>query len=167
MRSRGIPTVLVDRLAGADQFCSVSVDDVAGGATALAHLLSVGAVRPAFVGGPFTLQQVEDRYRGAADAAAQAGIRLQLFENPDLKFHRGRQTGDLIANLQPSKRPDAVFAANDQLALGLLIRRDRRRGRPRAQPSGVHAGARGAAEHPAPLSGSLRSGRRHQIALFG
>ncbi len=120
MRSRGIPSVLVDRLASTDQFCSVSVDDVAGGATALNHLLSVGSVRPAFVGGPFTLQQVEDRYRGAADAAAQAGVRIQLFETPDLKFERGRQIGDLIANLQPAKRPDAVFAANDQLALGLL-----------------------------------------------
>ncbi|MGO4229087.1 LacI family DNA-binding transcriptional regulator [Arthrobacter sp. YAF34] len=120
MRSRGIPSVLVDRLASTDQFCSVSVDDVAGGATALTHLLSVGSVRPAFVGGPFTLQQVADRYQGAADAAAQAGVRIQLFETPDLKFERGRQMGDLIGNLQPAKRPDAVFAANDQLALGLL-----------------------------------------------
>lgn len=120
MRSRGIPSVLVDRLAGTDQFCSVSVDDVAGGAAAMSHLLSVGCVRPAFVGGPFTLQQVEDRYRGAADAAARAGIKIELFETPDLKFERGRQIGDLIANLLPAKRPDAVFAANDQVALGLL-----------------------------------------------
>lgn len=120
MRSRGIPSVLVDRLAGADQFCSVSVDDVAGGATAMAHLLSIGSVRPAFVGGPLTLQQVEDRYRGATEAAAEAGIGIQIFETPDLKFERGRRIGDLIGNLQPSKRPDAVFAANDQLALGLL-----------------------------------------------
>lgn len=120
MRSRGIPSVLVDRLANTDQFCSVSVNDVAGGATALAHLLSAGSVRPAFVGGPFTLQQVKDRYRGAADAAERVGVRLQLFETPDLKFERGRQIGDLLGNLQPAKRPDAVFAANDQLALGLL-----------------------------------------------
>ena len=120
MRSRGIPSVLVDRLARTDQFCSVSVDDVAGGATALSHLLSVGSVRPAFVGGPFTLQQVADRHRGAADAAERAGIPLQLFETPDLKFERGRHVGDLIAEIEPAQRPDAVFAANDQLALGLL-----------------------------------------------
>ncbi len=120
MRARGIPSVLVDRLARTDQFCSVSVDDAAGGATALTHLISVGSVRPAFVGGPFTLQQVEDRYRGAVDAAERAGVPLQLFETPDLKFERGRQAGDLIGSLPPAKRPDAVFAANDQLALGLL-----------------------------------------------
>ena len=50
----------------------------------------------------------------------RAGVPLQLFETPDLKFERGRQIGDLMWNLQPAKRPDAVFAANDQLALGLL-----------------------------------------------
>lgn len=120
MRARGIPSVLVDRLAGADRFCSVSVDDVAGGRMAMAHLLGAGSLRPAFVGGPFSLQQVDDRYRGAAAAAEKADVRLQLFETPNLKFERGRQIGDLISDLQPAKRPDAVFAANDQLALGLL-----------------------------------------------
>ena len=120
MRARGIPSVLVDRLAGADRFCSVSVDDVAGGRMAMAHLLGAGSLRPAFVGGPFSLQQVDDRYRGAAAAAEKADVRLQLFETPNLKFERGRQVGDLISDLQPAKRPDAVFAANDQLALGLL-----------------------------------------------
>jgi LacI family transcriptional regulator len=120
MRARGIPSVLVDRLAGADRFCSVSVDDVGGGKTAMTHLLEVGSVRPAFVGGPFSLQQVDDRYRGAAAAAEKAGVRLQLFETPNLKFERGRQAGELISDLTAAKRPDAVFAANDQLALGLL-----------------------------------------------
>jgi LacI family transcriptional regulator len=120
MRARGIPSVLVDRLAGADRFCSISVDDVAGGRMAMAHLLGAGSLRPAFVGGPFSLQQVDDRYRGAAAAAEKADVRLQLFETPNLKFERGRQIGDLISDLQPAKRPDAVFAANDQLALGLL-----------------------------------------------
>ena len=120
MRSRGIPSVLVDRFADTDLFCSVSVDDIAGGRTALQHLLDVGSTRPAFVGGPFALQQVNDRHRGALTAAEEAGIALQLFETPNLKFERGRQIGDLISDLQPLRRPDAVFAANDQLALGLL-----------------------------------------------
>lgn len=120
MRARGIPSVLVDRLGGSDRFCSISVDDVGGGRTALAHLLAAGSKRPAFVGGPFSLQQVQDRYDGAAAAAAEAGVRLQLFETPNLKFERGRQAGELISDLQAAGRPDAVFAANDQLALGLL-----------------------------------------------
>jgi len=120
MQSRGIPSVLVDRLAGSTHFCSVSVDDVAGGRAAAEHLVSNGARRPAFVGGPFTLQQVADRHAGALAAVEAAGLALQVFETPNLKFERGRQIGDLIGDLRQSKRPDAVFAANDQLALGLL-----------------------------------------------
>lgn len=120
MRSRGIPSVLVDRLAQSKEFCSVSVDDVAGGEAAMEHLIASGARRPAFVGGPFTLQQVADRYTGAQSAAEAKGILLQKFETPNLKFERGRQVGDLIADVRQSKRPDAVFAGNDQIALGLL-----------------------------------------------
>ncbi|MHC6219231.1 LacI family DNA-binding transcriptional regulator [Arthrobacter sp. MMS24-S77] len=120
MRSRGIPSVLVDRLARTGDFCSVSVDDAAGGRAAMEHLLSVGSTRPAFVGGPFTLQQVDDRYHGALAATEAAGVRLQLFETPNLKFERGRDIGDVINDLEPDARPDGVFAANDQLALGLL-----------------------------------------------
>ncbi|MBT2597084.1 LacI family DNA-binding transcriptional regulator [Arthrobacter sp. ISL-72] len=120
MRARGIPSVLVDRLAGSEDFCSVSVDDEAGGRTAMEHLIASGAERPAFVGGPFTLQQVADRHAGALAAAEAAGVALQVFETPNLKFERGRQIGDIIGDLRQSRRPDAVFAANDQLALGLL-----------------------------------------------
>jgi LacI family transcriptional regulator len=120
LRSRGIPSVLVDRLAGSKHFCSVSVDDVAGGRAAVEHLIEQGARRPAFVGGPFTLRQVADRHAGALAAAEDAGLPLQVLETPDLKFDRGRRIGNLIGDLRESKRPDAVFAANDQLALGLL-----------------------------------------------
>jgi len=120
MHSRGIPSVLVDRLAGSEDFCSVSVDDEAGGRAAMEHLIAGGVERPAFVGGPFTLQQVADRHAGALAVAEAAGVSLQLFETPNLKFERGRQIGDIIGDLRQSRRPDAVFAANDQLALGLL-----------------------------------------------
>ncbi|MDQ0632129.1 LacI family transcriptional regulator [Arthrobacter pascens] len=120
LHSRGIPSVLVDRLADSEKFCSVSVDDLAGGRAAMEHLIAGGAERPAFVGGPFSLKQVSDRYAGALEAAQDAGIQLQEFETPNLKFDRGRQLGGLIGDLRESRRPDAVFAANDQLALGLL-----------------------------------------------
>lgn len=121
MRSRGIPAVLVDRLAASDRFCSVSVDDAAGGRLAVNHLADMGYHRIAFVGGPATLQQVTDRYNGATEAARLRGLDdIRLFETADLSFHRGRQIGDTIADLRPEIRPDAIFAANDLVALGLL-----------------------------------------------
>ncbi|MGA7207202.1 MAG: LacI family DNA-binding transcriptional regulator [Specibacter sp.] len=121
MRSRGIPAVLVDRLADTDQFCSVSVDDTEGGRMAANHLIEAGYRRPAFVGGPMSLQQVSDRYRGASEAATAHGIpNLSRFETADLSFVQGRLAADAIAGMALQERPDAIFAANDILALGLL-----------------------------------------------
>ena len=52
LRERGVPTVLVDRLADENKYSSVSVDDDAGGYLAARHLLDTGRRRLAFVGGP-------------------------------------------------------------------------------------------------------------------
>ncbi|WP_113717623.1 substrate-binding domain-containing protein [Arthrobacter dokdonensis] len=85
----------------------------------MAHLLDAGPVRPAFAGGPFTLQQVEGRYRGA-HAAKGVGVTVKIFETLNLKFEPGHQIGELTSGLRPTMRPNAAFAAKDQLALGLL-----------------------------------------------
>ena len=68
LRRRGIPTVLVDRQTENMSFSSVAVDDLAGGEMAVAHLLSLGRRRIAFVGGPESIRQVADRLSGARKA---------------------------------------------------------------------------------------------------
>ena len=42
LKTRGVPTVLLDRKATADEFCSVTVDDVRGGELAARHLFDTG-----------------------------------------------------------------------------------------------------------------------------
>lgn len=57
-RRHGIPFIVVDRVAeGADQ-CSVSVDDVVGGALAVHHLIDAGHRSIGYVSGPEELSQV-------------------------------------------------------------------------------------------------------------
>lgn len=97
------------------------VDDVAGGRLAVEHLLDIGRRRIAFVGGPLALRQVADRLAGARDAVAGVpGARLEVLEGSALSVLEGRRTGDQLAARPASERPDAVFAANDLLAVGLL-----------------------------------------------
>ncbi|MFZ0529015.1 MAG: LacI family DNA-binding transcriptional regulator, partial [Propionicimonas sp.] len=75
LRQRGIPVVMVDRAGFTTDFCSVGVDDIAGGRLAGQHLIDLGHQRLAFVGGPSSLAQVRDRRRGielAVEAAAGA-----------------------------------------------------------------------------------------------
>jgi LacI family transcriptional regulator len=129
MISRGLPVVLVDRRAPRRRCCSVSVDDVLGGELAAAHLLGQGHRRIAFVGGPMSIQQVQERRQGAEQALGDAVGDLLVLETDSLSASAGRQAAEQLAALPASRRPTGVFCANDLIALGLLqelVRRDLR-----------------------------------------
>jgi LacI family transcriptional regulator len=121
LRSKGLKTVLVDRMADTDFCCSVGVDDISGGRTAVSHLINRGRKRLAFVGGPLTINQVADRLTGSKEAVASfPGTTLRVFESSDMTVLAGRAVGEEILKLSSEVRPDAIFAANDLLALGIL-----------------------------------------------
>jgi LacI family transcriptional regulator len=117
----GMPVILVDREVEQGVLPSVSVDDVEGGRLAVGHLLAAGRRRIAYVCGPRSVQQVSDRLAGAQAAVdAVADAVLEVIEQPSLTVLQGRAAGEEIVARAPSSRPDAVFAANDLLAVGLL-----------------------------------------------
>jgi LacI family transcriptional regulator len=121
LRERGIPAVLVDRTSTDDAFSSVSVDDVAGGTLAVDHLISLGRTSIAFVGGPLEIRQVVDRLEGArAAAAGNPEVSLEVITTGALSVIEGRAAGNAILARPAGDRPDAVFAANDLIAMGVL-----------------------------------------------
>jgi DNA-binding LacI/PurR family transcriptional regulator len=121
LRRRGTPTVLVDRQIEDRSFSSVAVDDVFGGQLAASHLIGLGRTRLAFVGGQHTIRQVTDRLEGARRAVAEhPGVTLEVIETATLSVLEGRSAGEAIRARPAGERPDAVFAANDLLALGVL-----------------------------------------------
>lgn len=121
LHDAGIPVILVDHEIAGSAFCSVSVDDVEGGHLAAEHLLEQGRRRLAFVGGPSSIAQVAHRLEGARRAVAEVpGATLEVIEMPALTVLNGRAAGEGIVARPPELRPDAVFAANDLLAVGLV-----------------------------------------------
>jgi LacI family transcriptional regulator len=120
LRRRGTPTVLVDRPAEDHPYSSVWVDDVAGGRMAVEHLLQTGRRRIAFVGGPATLRQVADRRAGVEQAIAGSGASLEIIETDSLTVSAGHGVAQAIAKRPAADRPDAIFAANDLVAIGLM-----------------------------------------------
>ena len=119
LRRRGIPAVLVDRASSDRRFSSVSVDDVAGGRLAATHLLEGGRRRIAFIGGSVGIRQIADRLTGARAAiAAVADATLEVLPTPALTVTEGRRAGREL--LAAGRLPDAVLAANDLVALGVL-----------------------------------------------
>ncbi|HEX4660679.1 MAG TPA: LacI family DNA-binding transcriptional regulator [Streptosporangiaceae bacterium] len=128
LRDHGTPIVFVDRGSTKRQ-CSVSVDDVAGGELAVAHLVEQGHQRIAVVGGPTSINQVADRLAGARAAARRAGLpksAVTLIRTPGLNVAAGRRAGEQIAGMSAGTRPTAAFCANDLLALGVLQEMTRR-----------------------------------------
>ena len=122
LRARGIHAVLVDRFSGDGRFSSVSVDSVVGGRMAVEHLIETGRRRIAFVGGPFEIRQVTDRLAGARVAVenSAAPVDIEVIATGALTVAEGAAAGARILERPRHEWPDALFAANDLLALGLL-----------------------------------------------
>lgn len=117
----GVPVILVDRELPGSEFGSVAVDDVEGGHLAVSHLTANGRRRIAFVGGPQKIRQVADRLEGARRAVGESpGASIEVIEMDALTVLQGRAAGEAILARDPADRPDAVFAANDLLAVGVL-----------------------------------------------
>jgi LacI family transcriptional regulator len=123
LRGRDIPVVLLDAKAPDRTVCSVSVDDVGGGRSAVAHLIGQGHSRIAFVGGEGRERQVADRAKGARAAMHTAGLapdHLHVVRVEALSFEGGRAAAAQLLGLPGSRRPTAAFCANDLLAFGML-----------------------------------------------
>jgi LacI family transcriptional regulator len=121
-RQMGTQVVLVDRMEDASLCCSVSVDDVAGGRLAAQHLIDLGRKKLAFVGGPLDIRQVADRLQGARESvrASKSKASIKAYRAKAQDVLSGREVGMSILRENKENRPDAVFAANDLLAVGLL-----------------------------------------------
>ncbi len=121
LQGGGVPVILVDREVPDSGFGSVAVDDVEGGHLAVSHLTANGRRRIAYVSGPRTIRQVADRLEGARRAVAECqGATIEVIEMDSLTVLQGRAAGEAIVARDRADRPDAVFAANDLLAVGVL-----------------------------------------------
>lgn len=119
LRRRGMPMVLFDFHSDTSPFCSLALDGRRGGYLAARHLIETGRKHIAFLGGP--LRQVEDRWIGAMTACAEtSGVKLSHIDTADQTVSDGRAAGEALKLLPREERPDAVFAANDLLGLGLM-----------------------------------------------
>ncbi|OLF81632.1 LacI family transcriptional regulator [Maricaulis sp. W15] len=85
------------------------------------HLISLGHTRIAFVRGKEDQNATHERFAGYRDALDGAGIALDeaLVQPGDFNFPTGLEAGDALFAL--ANRPTAVFAANDDMAAGVLM----------------------------------------------
>ena len=98
--------------------CSVSIDQVRGGFIGIEHLVQLGHKKILWASGPDHHHQSNQRFVGITQAAQQFGIELETITAPSLDFITGEQVAPIIIARGPL--PDAIFAGNDALALGIM-----------------------------------------------
>jgi LacI family transcriptional regulator len=114
-----LPTVLMNTPAAAGRAPAFLTDNYGGARTMVEHLRSLGFQRIAHITGPDSNYESGERLRGfrAALGREQASRSLVLAGN--FTEESGYLAGRQIAAARP--RPDAVFAANDMMAIGCLF----------------------------------------------
>lgn len=120
LRKKKIPLVFFDRANDDIGISSVVIDDYKGGYIATEHLIKNGYKNIAHVSGPQHIKVFYDRQRGYKDALKQYNYVLNkdfIYEG-NVSIESGRQAMQHFLSLK--QKPDAVFAAEDFTALGVM-----------------------------------------------
>ena len=116
----GTPVILFNRYVPGANASAVSCDNVAGGRLAADLLVSAGYRKLAYIAGKeFTSTNV-DREQGFSDRMREQGLSDWLREPGDYTYESGYQAASRLLELD--NPPEAVFVANDIMALGVLDR---------------------------------------------
>ncbi len=114
-----LPAVLINTQLPESGYPTLSIDNYRGATAMVEHLVESGHRRIAFIGGPADNFDARERARGYRDALARLLPKQSPWELPgDFDEASGYEAGRKV--LDAEVRPDAVFAANDMMALGCL-----------------------------------------------
>ena len=118
--SSSLPVVLINTHLPDAGYLSLRIDNHGAAVQMVRHLVSRGRRRIAFITGPDDNFDARERLRGYREALAELlpGAREWIFPG-DFGESSGHAAGGEIAKAKV--RPDAVFAANDMMALGCLF----------------------------------------------
>lgn len=122
LRAGQYPFYLVNQRFDEEGYLSVDADHLTGSYEAVADLIRKGYRRIAFMNGPDIYSNSRDRFAGYKRALEEAGIALS--EERLLQGNYSRKSGyeaaGEVADKVASGTIDAVFAANDRMAIGLM-----------------------------------------------
>ena len=113
-----LPIVLLNTHGAGARFPAYRVDNFGGAYAVTKHLLETGRRKIAHVGGPPTNHEAQERRRGY-EAALGSQFTPHVAEG-DFTEEGGRAATLALAAVG-SERPDAIFAANDTMAVGCLL----------------------------------------------
>lgn len=114
----GIPLILFNRAVEDDRIDAVCCDNVEGGRTIASFLAQAGHTRFGFISGIEDTSTNRDRFRGFSQQLEELGLTELRVERGDYTYGSGREAAIRMA--LHKQRPDAIFCANDIMAIGAL-----------------------------------------------
>jgi LacI family transcriptional regulator len=120
------PVVVTGRDLQAPGLYSLSFDNFAGGKLATEHLLQLGHKRIAFIAGDADHPDANERLRGYRAALEEAGIAYERNLVVPGEYHELSGLLAVDRLLATHQRFTAIFAANDQMAVGAALACQRR-----------------------------------------
>lgn len=115
-----LPPIVFISMGPREGLSMVSVDNRMGAAQAANHLIQLGRRRIGLITGPMDWWEARERFEGFTGALRQAGITLQpeQIAEGDWSATSGKRCMQQILECYPQL--DAIYACNDQMALGAL-----------------------------------------------
>jgi DNA-binding LacI/PurR family transcriptional regulator len=120
LTAAGIPTVLTGRPRAGQHLPYVDADNRGGACAATSYLLSSARKRIATITGPLDMTASVDRFDGYCDGLSAFSRRLRKGLVAHGDFSRDSGARAMKALLRRSPDLDAVFVANDLMAIGAL-----------------------------------------------
>lgn len=120
LREADCPYVRIASVSLDEPARMVVTNDSLGAAEAARHLAELGHTRVAFISGPDSFRSSHERGRGFAEGLAEHGLKLDpaYVRRGAYTFESGvAAAADLLALSNP---PTAIFAGNDEMAIGVM-----------------------------------------------
>ncbi|WP_315762805.1 LacI family DNA-binding transcriptional regulator [Sphingomonas sp. Y38-1Y] len=113
-----VPAVLVNCAPNQQQRAELRIDNAAGAAAMVDHLVAGGRRAIVHVAGPDGNIDAEERRRGYLDAIARAGLKPRIVAGTFEEASGAAAATELSTG---GERFDAIFAANDMMAIGAMV----------------------------------------------
>ena len=119
LQNKQLPIVFYDRICTGIDASRVVVDDYNAAFNAVSYLIETGCRHIAFFGSDQKLEICKNRYNGYRDALLKAHIPI---DKSIIVMCDNRESAEKLTPslLEREDRPDAVFAINDDTAIGVL-----------------------------------------------
>ncbi|RFU60053.1 LacI family DNA-binding transcriptional regulator [Bacillus sp. V59.32b] len=118
--AKEFPVVLACEYMEGSQIPTVSIDNISSARKATDYLIGLGHKRIGFISGPLNVVLGRDRLKGFKQAMAQRSLPVEplLVQEGDFSYESGFNM--MLKLLAIDHPPTAVFAANDEMAIGAI-----------------------------------------------